>query len=48
MILFVSLDLKTYATRAMNRIQKTFKLRPNWTECGVKIKVERDLEYGRS
>ena len=48
MILFVSLDLKTYATRAMNRIQKTFKLRPNWTECGVKIKFERELEYGRS
>ena len=48
MILFISLDLKTYATRAINRIQQSFKLRPNWTECGVKIKVERELEYGRS
>ena len=48
MILFVSLDLKTYATRAVNGILQTFKLRPNWTECGVKIKVERELEYGRS
>ena len=48
MILFMSLDLKTYATRAMNRIQQSFKPRLNWTECGVKIKFERELEYGRS
>ena len=48
MILFVSLDLKTYATRAMNGIQQCFKLHPNWTESGVKIKFERELEYGSS
>lgn len=40
--------MTNYATRAMNEIQQSFKLRPNWTECGVKIKVERELEYGRS
>lgn len=48
MTLFVSLDLKTYAARAMNRIQQSFKLRPNWTWCGVKIKSERELQYGKT
>lgn len=31
----------------MNGIQKTFKLRPNWTECEVKIKVERKLKMNK-